>query len=177
MYDLPAPRRTPLIRVLGPLFWNAPFVHLRGLEKIWIDGIITFIPWSSFIGKLQGEWQEFVLYVRTSFFLPRPQPLNVDSCLLQATVLLNANVALLAIPTVVDGDGNVTSAQIASYLSVVASIGCILVGLLLIRQHRVKSKDTAEEAVRVLPAQSTSCELTRFTEHLSRFAQTPDAGA
>lgn len=62
-------------------------------------------------------------------------------------MLLNANVALLAIPTVVDPNGPVTTAEITSYLSIVASIGCILVGLLLIRQHRVKSKDTAEDAV------------------------------
>ncbi len=62
-------------------------------------------------------------------------------------MLLNANVALLAIPTVVVADGPVTMAEITSYLSIVASIGCILVGLLLIRQHRVKSKDTAEDAV------------------------------
>ena len=66
----------------------------------------------------------------------------------QATVLLNANVAFLAIPSVDTGDGHVSAAQISSYLSIVTSVGCILVGLLLIRQHRVKSKETAEEAVR-----------------------------
>ena len=59
--------RTPLIRILAPLFWNAPLVHLRGLQKIYIDGIIAIIPWGGFIGKLQNEWQEFVLYVRTYF--------------------------------------------------------------------------------------------------------------
>ena len=57
-------RSTPLIRVLAPFLWNAPEVHLRGLERIWIDGIIAIIPWGGFIGKLQNEWQEFVLYVR-----------------------------------------------------------------------------------------------------------------
>lgn len=64
VYNPTPPRRTPLIRILGPLFWNAPLVHLRGLEKIWIDGIIAIIPWSSFISRLQDEWREFVLYVR-----------------------------------------------------------------------------------------------------------------
>ena len=59
-------RRTPLIKILAPFFWNAPEVHLRGLEKIWVDGIIAIIPWGSFIGKLQNEWQEFVLYVRSN---------------------------------------------------------------------------------------------------------------
>ena len=65
----------------------------------------------------------------------------------QSTVLLNANVAFLAIPSVDNGNGNVTAAQISSYLSIVTSVGSILLGLLLIRQHRVKSKETAEEAV------------------------------
>ena len=34
MYNTVKTRRTPLIRVLAPLFWNAPEVHLRGLERI-----------------------------------------------------------------------------------------------------------------------------------------------
>ncbi|KAI0738982.1 hypothetical protein C8Q80DRAFT_1222247 [Daedaleopsis nitida] len=129
VYNTIKPRRTPLIRLLAPLFWNAPEVHLRGLEKIWIDGIIAIIPWSGFIGKLQDEWQEFVLY---------------------ATVLLNANVAFLAIPSVDTGDGTISAAQISSYLSIVTSVGGILLGLLLIRQHRVKSKDTADDANKFL---------------------------
>ncbi|KAI0720666.1 hypothetical protein C8T65DRAFT_735621 [Cerioporus squamosus] len=124
VYNSPRPRRTPLIKLFAPLFWNAPEVHLRGLEKIFIDGVIAVVPWGTFIGKLQTEWQEFVLY---------------------ATVLLNANVAFLAIPSVDNGE-DVTAAQISSYLSIVTSVGSILLGLLLIRQHRVKSKETADDA-------------------------------
>ncbi|KAH9941634.1 uncharacterized protein BXZ73DRAFT_41460 [Epithele typhae] len=123
-------RRTLLIRFFAPFFWNAPHVHLRSLEKIYIDEVITIIPWGGFISKLQNEWQEFVLY---------------------ATVLLNANVAFLAIPSVDTGSlDHVTPARISSFLSIVTSVGSILLGLLLIRQHRVKSKDTAEEAHRFL---------------------------
>ncbi|KAI0823006.1 hypothetical protein BC628DRAFT_1326187 [Trametes gibbosa] len=121
--------KTPLITLLSPLFWNAPEVHLRALEKIWIDGIITIEPWSGFIGKLQNEWQEFVLY---------------------STVLLNANVAFLAIPSVGDGSKQLSAAQISSNLSIVTSVGSILLGLLLVRQHRVKSRDTAHDAWRYL---------------------------
>ncbi|OBZ67952.1 hypothetical protein A0H81_12483 [Grifola frondosa] len=121
--------RTPLIYILSPIFFNAPKVHLRGLEKIWVDGVIAFLPWSHFIGKLQNEWQEFILY---------------------STVLLNANVAFLAIPSVDNDNGNRTPAQISSYLSIVTSIGSIILGLLLVRQHRVKPKDTAADAVTFL---------------------------
>ncbi|CDO70476.1 hypothetical protein BN946_scf184569.g19 [Trametes cinnabarina] len=129
VYNTAKQPRTALIKLLAPLFFNAPEVHLRGLEKIWIDNIIAIQPWSGFIGKLQNEWQEFVLY---------------------ATVLLNANVAFLAIPSVDDGSSHLTPPQISSYLSIVASVGSILLGLLLIRQHRVKSKETADEAWRYL---------------------------
>ena len=69
-------------------------------------------------------------------------------------MLLNANVAFLAIPSVDTGNGDVTIAQVCSYLSIVTSVGSILLGLLLIRQHRVKSKDTADEAVSSLYALS-----------------------
>ncbi|KAI0676470.1 hypothetical protein C8Q78DRAFT_1065287 [Trametes maxima] len=129
VYKTKKHHKTPLIRLLSPLFWNAPQVHLRGLERIWIDGILAIVPWSTFISKLHNEWQEFVLY---------------------ATVLLNANVAFLAIPSVDDGTTELTAAQISSYLSIVTSVGSILLGLLLVRQHRVKSKDTADEAWRYL---------------------------
>jgi chaperone required for assembly of F1-ATPase len=62
-------------------------------------------------------------------------------------VLLNANVAFLAIPSVDSGDHVRTPAQLASYLSMVTSIGSIVIGLLLLRQHRTKPHDAAEEVV------------------------------
>ncbi len=121
-------------------------MHLRGLEKIFIDGVIAVVPWGTFIGKLQNEWQEFVLYVRGS--LSNVHGGGSLTCRSrQATVLLNANVAFLAIPSVDNGPNDVTAAQISSYLSIVTSIGSILLGLLLIRQHRVKAKETADDAV------------------------------
>ena len=55
----------------------------------------------------------------------------------QATVLLNANVAFLAIQSV-DSSGAVgprSNAQRASYFSIANSIGAIVLGLLLIREH------------------------------------------
>ena len=67
---------------------------------------------------------------------------------LQGTVLLNANVAFLAIPSVDPGDHVRTPAQLASYLSIIASIGSTVTGLLLLRQHRTKPQDAAGEVVR-----------------------------
>lgn len=62
--------------------------------------------------------------------------------------MLNANVAFLAIQSVdVDNDPHRSAAQIGSYLSVVASIGSIVLGLLLIRQNRTKNRETVHEVV------------------------------
>lgn len=62
-------------------------------------------------------------------------------------MLLNANVAFLAIPNVGTDDQTLSGAQISSYISIATSIGSILLGLLLIRQNRVKARETANEAV------------------------------
>ena len=71
--------------------------------------------------------------------------------LVQATVLLNANVAFLAIPSVDTGENiSRTPQQIISYISVMTGAGSILIGLLLQRQYRVKPKDTVDEAVSLL---------------------------
>jgi len=71
--------------------------------------------------------------------------------ILQGTVLLNANVAFLAIPSVDPGSGpgNHTRSpvQVASYISIVTSVGSVVIGLLLLRQHRTKPQDSADEVV------------------------------
>jgi len=71
-------------------------------------------PWIEFMNKLREEWKEYILY---------------------STVLLNANVAFLAI------NGVATPAQIASYASTGASVGSIVTGLLLHREHRSFKED------------------------------------
>jgi len=85
-----------------------------------------------------------------------------DSGTAKSTVLLNANVAFLSVPNVVNNLNNnngpssspppkivqTTPAQLASCLSVMASIGSIIMGLLLIRENRSKAREEASEAVR-----------------------------
>jgi len=63
--------------------------------------------------------------------------------------MLNANVAFLAIQSV-DNDSNDPhrlAAQICSYLSVVASVGSILLGLLLVREFKAKDREAVSEIV------------------------------
>jgi hypothetical protein len=80
--------------------------------------------------------------------------------MLQSTVMLAVNVSLLAVPGVtlynING-GSLTSihqvtilpssSQIASILSLEASIGSIVIGLLLIRHNRPKQEADPSEAV------------------------------
>lgn len=55
--------RTLLVTILAPVLFNAPYVHLQMLEKIWIDETLCILPWEQYIEKLKGEWHEFVLLV------------------------------------------------------------------------------------------------------------------
>jgi hypothetical protein len=52
-----------LIKTLSPLLFSAPDVHLRTLEKMWVDGIMHGPVWQDTVKKLNDEWQEFILYV------------------------------------------------------------------------------------------------------------------
>ncbi|KAF7301304.1 hypothetical protein MIND_00695400 [Mycena indigotica] len=127
VYDV-ARRRTLLIKLLSPLLFYAPDFHLDGLHTIFTDGLVRHRGWSEFVSRLTGEWQEFTLY---------------------ATVVLNANVAFLSIQSV-DTDGQSTPhrtpTQIASYMSMLTSIGAIIVGLLLLKQNRNRDRVPAPEA-------------------------------
>ena len=62
-------------------------------------------------------------------------------------MLLNANVAFLAIPSVDPGNHIRTPAQLASFISIVTSIRSVVVGLLLLRQHRTEPHEAVEEVV------------------------------
>ncbi|KAH8995341.1 hypothetical protein EDB92DRAFT_196891 [Lactarius akahatsu] len=125
-------KRTKLVRILSPILFFFPDVHLLELQKVWTDEIVVEALWREFMQKLVSEWTEFVLY---------------------STVMLAANVAFLAIPGVIiappyptpPGPNDPPSpnpwikpspAQITSSISLVFSIGSIITGLLLIRRNR-----------------------------------------
>lgn len=66
-------------------------------------------------------------------------------------------MAFLAIPGVDNGEQGAhrSPPQLASYLSVISSIGCVIVGLLLVRQNRTKNLHTSGDAVSPLRASPT----------------------
>ena len=75
-------------------------------------------------------------------------------------MLLNANMAFLSISSVDPGNHIRTPAQLASYLSVIASVGSVVTGLLLLRQHRAKPQEAADDVVRHFILSLTSIPLT-----------------
>ncbi|KAF8140848.1 hypothetical protein K438DRAFT_698068 [Mycena galopus ATCC 62051] len=119
-------KRTMSMKILSPLCFSAPDSHLFGLRTIHTDRLIPQREWPEFVRGLTSQWQEFTLY---------------------ATVILNANVAFLAIQSV-DNNGvyKRSPAQISSYLSTLLSIGSIICGLLLVNIHRNRDRDTPAEA-------------------------------
>src|SRR6266702_1692343 len=150
--------RTLFITLLSPLLFLAPEVHLQEIEKLWTDDIIIDAAWKSFVPKLLEEWQELILLVcrRTT---SKPEFLSITRMISQSTVMLSANVGFLAIPGVVISNLNYTltsasqaviftsPAQIASYMSMEASVGSIVIGLLLVRHNRSKQKEDPAGAV------------------------------
>ncbi|KAK0434279.1 hypothetical protein EV421DRAFT_1992243 [Armillaria borealis] len=110
---------TPLIALLSPLLFFAPDAHCTALQAVWHNGVPK-AEWSAFIRKLSTEWQEFII---------------------NATVLLNANIAFLAIQSIDESssDKGHSPVQIASYVSTIVSIGSISLGLLLLQRYRHKN--------------------------------------
>ena len=74
-----------------------------------------------------------------SIFLPS-EALPVTSWDVQATVLLAVDVSFLAIPIAGHKGGAVTVGSIASLCSTVMSVGCIVIGLLLVNEERTDPK-------------------------------------
>ncbi|KAK1231015.1 hypothetical protein PQX77_005876 [Marasmius sp. AFHP31] len=109
------------------VMFSAPDTHLRELGKIWVDRCIHKGAWNKFISNMNSEWQELILF---------------------GTVLLNANVAFLAIQSVDEATYNPhrSPAQVLSFLSVVSSIGSVIIGLMLARKNKVKHKEGATDA-------------------------------
>ena len=135
----PEKQKTLLMRVISPFLLYGAEAHLRRLQEMTTDSVVNEVLWKEMLGRITDEWRDFIIYVRLYNFAHHSTSKSQISNILyvQATVLLNANVAFLAIQSV-DNSGPVgrrSSAQKASYLSIVNSVGTIILGLLLVREH------------------------------------------
>ncbi|KAF8171923.1 hypothetical protein K438DRAFT_184619 [Mycena galopus ATCC 62051] len=107
-----------LFRAISFILFFSPQTYLRALKKAYTDKTVVAKVWKVFIDKLNREWEE---YTRLS------------------TIIMNANVGLLAISSIdALSDNRHSALQILSYLSILCSIGSIVLGLLLVRQNRAQ---------------------------------------
>ena len=115
-----------------------------GLESVYSGCILASNGWAQFATQVINEWKGIAINVSTMAFVEQP-----DQCVpvLQGTVLLTANVAFLAIPSVDQGSSTRTPTQLASYFSVVTSIGSIVIGLMLVQKHGGQPHESAAMAV------------------------------
>ncbi|KAH9050809.1 hypothetical protein EDB87DRAFT_1827322 [Lactarius vividus] len=163
VYSHPDRERTLLITLLSPTLFLAPEGYLRELEKVWIDDVVFERDWRRFISGLLKEWEQLILsvYYRATSKLESLLTRTIS----QSTVVLSVNVGFLAIPGVIVSNinSNITStgqviiftspAQIASCMSIVASAGSVVIGLLLVRRNSAKQNED--------PAGATSNAATR----------------
>ncbi|KAI9438686.1 hypothetical protein H4582DRAFT_190509 [Lactarius indigo] len=123
--------RSLLITLLSPVLFLAPESHLRELEGVWVDKVIIQENWRNFIFGILKEWEQLIL---------------------SSTVMLSVNVGFLAVPGVVISNLNTATspsqiviftspAQIASCMSIMASAGSIVIGLLLVRRNSAKQNE------------------------------------
>ncbi|KAL4261355.1 hypothetical protein AB1N83_008735 [Pleurotus pulmonarius] len=121
-----AQRSYPL-RFLSPILFLAPEYHLGLLRKMYVDKLLYASVVKSTIETLDDEWKGLIL---------------------NANVLLNASVALSG------RSGAGSAVQIFGYVSVAMSTGSIIIGLLLVRQNKTKSRDNIDRALTFLRGRS-----------------------
>ncbi|KIJ06328.1 hypothetical protein PAXINDRAFT_103413 [Paxillus involutus ATCC 200175] len=126
-------RYHPSLRMVAcaPLLFMAPMINVRSLHRIFTDEIASRDEWNTFVNKLNSQLH--------------------DTNLL-ATVLLNANVGFLAIQSV-DNGGGITLRQLVSYMSLVASMASILLGLDFVEHNCTETRDTDFRAAEFLSRQ------------------------
>ncbi|KAI6105028.1 hypothetical protein EV401DRAFT_1893024 [Pisolithus croceorrhizus] len=140
-----------LIRTFDLFLFQSASVYLKELRQMWVDQIVHYPRWQKYIAKLTSEWARFTIF---------------------STVLLTADVGLLAVPALGGGGGGpgggsggtptnntgnstsggpsppmalqMTPAIASTYLSILFSVASILTSIQL--TNRVGGKEYASAA-------------------------------
>jgi hypothetical protein len=91
---------------------------------MYLDQWLNYSSWHTLFTGLISEWQGLILYV--SGYVTTLSD-NESSNTAQGTLILNTNVAFLAIP----GTGVSPAAQLSSYISMCFGLGSIIMGRIL----------------------------------------------
>ncbi|KAG2117292.1 uncharacterized protein F5147DRAFT_307025 [Suillus discolor] len=112
-----------LMVVVAPFLFLDPMTQVQKLHRAIVDEIASTARWNALSSNLKGQLK--------------------DSNLL-ATVLLSVNVGFLDIGTV--DTGGRSAIQIISYMSLVTSLGSIILGMFLVWHEQTSGDNTALEA-------------------------------
>ncbi|KAI0253086.1 hypothetical protein BJV78DRAFT_1196557 [Lactifluus subvellereus] len=120
VYNKPKHETSLLFTVFSNVLWSAPKECLRDIEKLRTDELVPATAWGSFMKEKLKEWKDLIFPVmqvgltRFSF----------------ASHASNSRTIVL-----------ISFVQTASFLSIVASTTCILLGLFLARYNAAKPKE------------------------------------
>lgn len=53
--------------LVSPLLFNLPAHYLDDLAEVWVDGVVKYHPWKTFIIKLQRDWEISITPVRSIY--------------------------------------------------------------------------------------------------------------
>lgn len=126
-----------VLRIFSALLFWMPEQCMVKFEKMWVDDTLCESRWMEFLSERRKEWEKTITPVGS--YAAR---LPLDSFFRQATVLLSANVGLLAISSVDEQHGTYSRnlAQVASYASVLMSLGSYVTGHILSLQHTKENR-------------------------------------
>ena len=139
------------------LLLNAPRRYLMDLYNNYTDGVVRRVTLKKHLSDLCKDWHESVLYVSSiSCFTTRNVSDSSHRTRTQATILLNANVAYLAIPNMAPEDAHQSSAgRVASLVSIIMSLGSAVTGLILTWKHGDNPSEISEAVCNNPPTRFT----------------------
>jgi hypothetical protein len=126
----PAKDTTLIFKLLAPIFFFAPHSYLVKLNNVGVDSVVNRRTWKEMLLEFTDDQRDLNLLVNLYSYVASFHCLYIS----KATVLLATNVSFLAIQSV--DNTHTTIVHQASYMSILSSLGSIILGLLFSRvQH------------------------------------------
>jgi len=136
-------RRTWLIKSISMFLFFAPEVHLLVLQRMWVDGVLHKSVWEDAVKRMNDEWASITFLVSALANSNFSILVYLHS---KATVILSATVSFLNVSGITNNKDSLP--YISCCISIAVTIGSIILGLLLKRQHQMKIRDTTGDIVR-----------------------------
>ncbi|KAI6135972.1 hypothetical protein F5141DRAFT_1071492 [Pisolithus sp. B1] len=108
-----------LLRMLSILLFGAPWRYVEALRGVWVDETVNLPRWRTFVGNIINEWGGFTIY---------------------STVMLAVDMSLLGIVHT-DITAYQSLAVIATYISVMCTVGSIVASVVLTGMWRDKAEN------------------------------------